>query len=122
MLLDLNRVTLEMVRGDTFKLSLPLNSGTREYPTRYTMTKDDSLYIGIMKPDQSFEHAEIRCMITHTDATDDGGNPVFRLKPSDTSHLFPGKYYMTVKLVSGEDVYTLVDRILFYITGSNPCC
>lgn len=122
MLLDLDRITLEMVRGDTFKLPLPLNSGTRENPSKYTLSENDSLYIGIMKPGQSFEHAEVRCKLNNNCTKDIDGNPLLYLKPKYTCNLFPGKYYLTVKLESGEDVYTLVDHKIFFITGSNPCC
>ena len=120
MLLDLDRINLEMVRGDTFKLNLPLNCGTREYPKRYILGPNDAVFIGIMKPGQSFEHADIRCMLTHNDYVNN--DLILTLNSSNTVNMYPGKYYMTVKFVSNGEVQTLVDQKQFFITGSDPCC
>lgn len=122
MLLDIDKITLEMVRGDTFALPLPLNMGTREEFIPYYLNCNDCLYIGIMKPGQPFEHAEIRCMIDCNGIKDDFGNPLFYLMPEDTERLMPGKYYLSIKYSSGKNVTTLVDHKMFFITGSNPCC
>jgi hypothetical protein len=121
MILDLDRTTLEMVRGDTFILSLPLNEGTREHFVRHVLTNDEQMYIGIMKPNQSFEDAYIRCVLTSTSEKDSLGNCILRLHPEHTANMIPGKYYFTVKFVSKDYVQTLVDSKLFFVTGSNPC-
>jgi hypothetical protein len=120
MIIDLDKVTLEMVRGDTFSLPLELNEGSREYFKRYTLGDDEKLYIGIMKPNQSFENADIRCMLDNTCDKDSAGNVIFKLSPDHTINMNPGKYYFTIKYSNGNDVYTLVDNKLFYITGSIP--
>lgn len=122
MLLDINKITLEMVRGDTFTLPLRLNSGTREKFCQHVLSCDDKIYIGIMKPGQSFEHAEIRYMIDCNSPRDTFGDPVMQLDHEHTVGMKPGKYYMTIKFVSGNTVQTLVDNKLFFITGSDPCC
>ena len=121
MILDLDRVSLEMVRGDSFTLPLTLNSGTRESFVRHELLDDEYLYIGIMKPNQPFENADIRCMLDRDSDKDNHGNLILKLLPEHTVNLYPGKYYMTAKFVKGADIYTLIDSKLFFITGSNPC-
>ena len=121
MILDLDKTTLEMVRGDTFILSLPLNEGTREHFVRHLLTNDERMYIGIMKPNQSFEDAHIRCVLTNTSEKDSLGNCTLILHPEHTVSMIPGKYYFTVKFVSKNYIQTLVDSKLFFVTGSNPC-
>ena len=120
MILDLDRVTLEMSRGDTFILSLPLNEGSRENFIRHTLADDEYIYIGIMKPNQSFENAQIRCMLNKDSEKDSSGNYIMKLSPEHTVSMCPGKYYLSIKFVRDTDVYTLVDSKLFFITGSNP--
>lgn len=122
MLLDIDKITLEVVRGDTFQLTLPLNAGTREEFVPYRLNSCDFLYIGIMKPGQSFEHAEIRCALNFHSAQDAFGNPVFILQSHETAQLTPGKYYISIKYKHESTVQTLVDNKIFFVTGSNPCC
>ena len=73
-----------------------------------------------MKPNQSFEDAQIRCMLNKDSEKDSAGNYIMKLSPEHTINIHPGKYYMTIKFVENEDVYTLIDSKLFFITGSNP--
>ena len=120
MILDLDRTTLEMVRGDTFILPLKLNSGTRENFTQHILSDDECVYIGIMKPDQAFENAQIRCMLNKDSDKDIEGNLVLKLSHEHTVDMNSGKYYMTIKFADKKDVHTLVDSKLFFITGSNP--
>lgn len=122
MLLNIDKITLELVRGDTFELSLPLNTGTREEFIPYYLGGADCILIGIMKPGQSFEHAEVRAMIGNHGPKDDFGNPKLILNHEDTKQLYPGKYYMSIKFISGKKVETLVDHKIFFVTGSDPCC
>lgn len=122
MFLDISKPFLEVVRGDTFYLPIALNSGTREYFEPYLLDKDDALYIGIMRPGQPFEDAIIRCKLDQCSPRDSFGNSIFKLTHDDTKNLEPGKYYITIKFVSGEDVTTLTDQKLFYVTGSTTCC
>lgn len=128
MILDFNATTFEMVRGDTFTLPLRLNAGTRMHYVPYQLQGNDVLYIGIMLPGQPFENSIIRCALNKYSAKDKDGNTVFKLTSSDTEDLFPGKYYISIKLVKDNEVTTLVNDKLFFITGSEPvkdtvrCC
>lgn len=122
MLLDLDKVTLELIRGDTFELALPLNSGTREEFIPYYLQPDDFLYVGIMKPGQPFEHAEVRVQLNHWTQTDAFGNPVLYISSTDSALIEPGKYYISIKFKSKNIVNTLIDNKIFFVTGSDPCC
>lgn len=122
MLLDINKSYLELVRGDTFNMPLPLNCGSREYFQPYALGTSDYLFIGIMRPGQPFEEAVVRCKLDCHSPRDAFGNSIFRLTHEDTKNLEPGKYYITIKFVNNDDVITLVDQKLFFITGSNVCC
>ena len=121
MILDLDGTTLEMVRGDTFILPLQLNEGTRENFAQHKLSDDEYLYIGIMKPNQSFENAQIRCMLNKDSEKDSFGNYIMKLSPEHTVNMEPGKYYLSIKLSNGDATYTLVDSKIFFITGSNTC-
>jgi hypothetical protein len=114
----MNKVTLEVVRGDTFKLPLKLNSGTKEFPKKYTLCKGDMLYVGIMEPGQPFENATIRCALDETCPRDELGNTLLILNHSETKNLNPGKYYITVKFVQYDEVTTVLNQKLFFVTGT----
>lgn len=120
MILDITPTAFDMVRGDTFILPLKLNSGTRLYPEHYTLQGDDTLYIGIMLPGQSFEEAIITCALNRHSPKDTNGNTIFRLDSVHTRDLEPGKYYISIKLVNDGVVTTLINDKLFLITGSRP--
>ena len=122
MILDIDKITLELVRGDTFELPLPINCGSREEFIPYFLSPDDFLYIGIMKPSQPFEHAEVRAMLDCRSPKDSFGNVIFILQSCETEKLEPGKYYISVKLQSGNRVSTLIDNKIFFVTGSSHCC
>jgi hypothetical protein len=122
MLLDISKSYLELVRGDTFCLPLCLNAGTREWFEPYVLGKEDAIYIGITKPGQPFEEATVRSKLDMHSRRDSFGNTVFKLSHEETKHLEPGKYYITIKFVSGFDVTTLIDQKLFYVTGTPTCC
>lgn len=120
MILDITPTAFEMVRGDTFILPLKLNNGTRLYPEHYTLQGDDTLYIGIMLPGQPFEESIITCALDRHSPKDSEGNTIFRLDSVHTSSLEPGKYYISIKLVSNGIVTTLLNDKIFFITGSHP--
>lgn len=115
MLLDIDKITLELVRGDTFELVLPLNSGTRENFIPYKLQPQDFLYVGIMKPDQPFEHAEIRTALNFASKKDNNGNPILHIHARDTALIEPGKYYLSIKFKSNDTVKTLVDNKIFFV-------
>ena len=118
MILDTNKITFEVVRGDTFYLPLELNSGTRERPKAYKLQGNDRLYVGIMSPGQSFENATVRTTLDASSPKDGYGNTLLFLSHNDTKNLEPGKYYISIKLVSDGNVTTLVDQKLFFVTGT----
>ena len=99
-----------------------LNCGTREEFIHYNLQPFDFLYIGIMKPGQPFEHAEVRAALNFKSDTDSFNNPIFKLSAMDTSLLEHGKYYISIKFKSKDKVTTLVDNKIFFVTGSNPFC
>lgn len=107
-------------RGDSFELPITLYTGNSIKPVVYNMQENDILYLGIMEPNQPFETAIVRKMLTHKDLDSDG-NVFFRFWPKDTACLLPGKYYYQVKLQTTDpitkyyDVETIVDKTLFYI-------
>ena len=107
-------------RGDSFELPIDLAYGDPMLPRKYTLKLDDTLYIGIMEPNQPFETAIVRKTFTYEDL-DDRGNIRVRFWPEDTACLLPGKYYYQVKLQTTDmlterkDVETVVDKTLFYI-------
>lgn len=111
-------------RGDSFEFPVTLNIGNSIDRENYVLTGTDTLYMGVMEPNQPFETAIIRKMITASDL-DENNNIVIRFWPEDTVCLLPGKYYYQVKLETDcfdpktnrtrKDVETVIDKNLFYI-------
>ena len=107
-------------RGDSFELPLILNIGSSINHQPYIPTEDDTVYVGIMEPNQPFETALIRKVATLKDV-DKQGHVVVRFWPEDTGCVLPGKYYYQVKLRTFDadakryDVETIIDKTLFYI-------
>lgn len=107
-------------RGDSFELPIILLVGDSIDHKTYELTDSDTLYIGIMEPNQPFECALIRKKFTK-DNLDEDGNISVRFWPEDTMCVLPGKYYYQVKLETTDpstlrkDVETVVDKTLFYI-------
>ena len=85
-------------RGDSFELPLSLNIGDSINRKKYTLTENDTLYIGIMQPNEPFECAILRKKFTYKDLDEDN-NIYVRFWPDDTACLLPGKYYYQPKLV-----------------------
>lgn len=111
-------ISFNMIRGDTFELPIIINKGTQLDFEPYYLQDDEKLYIGITQPNESFENAIIRKVLTNDDLTDDDGNIVLILKPEDTMYLMPGKYYITIKLYKNNNIRTILNQKLFFITGS----
>lgn len=107
-------------RGDSFEFPLTLNIGTALNKVGYVLTDTDTIYLGIMEPNQPFEIAIVRKKFTTKDLDEDG-NIKIRFWPEDTACLLPGKYYYQVKLQTVDsatgrfDTETVVDKTLFYI-------
>lgn len=112
-----------MNRGDSYELPLVINGGTEFNPKKYILSDTDKIYVGIMEPNQSFEDALIRKVITSCSATDCKGNPLFILEPEDTEYVLTGKYFITAKLVQNFNGSIRVTTILpmkeFFIEGTD---
>ena len=107
-------------RGDSFELPITLLFGSSMEHKEYELADSDTLYIGVMEPNQPFECALIRKKFTKQDL--DINNKInVRFWPEDTMCVLPGKYYYQVKLETMDpstlrsDVETVVDKTLFYI-------
>lgn len=111
-------------RGDSFELPINLIIGDSVFQREvYQLQENDTLYIGIMEPNQPFESALIRKVLTWKD-TDESGKLNVKFWPEDTECVLPGKYYYQIKLETivvdsmskvRTDVTTVVDKTLFYI-------
>ena len=111
-------------RGDSFEFPVILKLGSSMDELIYNLGQNDVLYLGIMEPNQMFEHAIIRKKFTYQDLDSDG-NVNIRFWPEDTMFLRPGKYYYQIKLETEDfdhrlqrkrkDIETVVDKTLFYI-------
>lgn len=110
-------------RGDSFEFPITLNIGDSMNRQNYVLTGNDVIYFGVMEPNQPFENAIIRKMVTANDLVEN--NVIVRFWPEDTVCLLPGKYYYQVKLETDcydpktqrvrKDVETVIDKNLFYI-------
>lgn len=106
-------------RGDSCSFPVDMKMGSVLNYEQYVMSSKDTIYFGIMEPNQPFENAIVRKKYTHEDQTTDGRLFV-NLYPQDTCCLLPGKYYYQIKLETKmkghpSDVETIVDKTLFYI-------
>lgn len=110
--------TVYIVRGDSATFKVLLNTGTNIVPHIETVENGDSVYFGVMEPNQLFENAILRKRYVSKDIVD--GYVTINLKPEDTQCLLPGKYFYQIKLEkkreNSNDVYTVVDRTQFFVT------
>lgn len=112
-------------RGDTFKFPIIINkSPTKLKFDKYELSEDDIIYGAILEPNQSFEDAIIRKVITKESEKDSEGNLLFILKSEDTEYLLTGKYYITFKLKHNNEITTILPMKEFWITGTDKevCC
>lgn len=102
-------------RGDTFQAPIFINAGNDLSPLRYVLAEGDKLYVGIMEPNQPFETALIRKVLT-VENLNDRKDAVLTLTPEETEKLLPGKYYYSVKLQkASEAVNTVIPERIWYI-------
>ena len=102
-------------RGDTFQAPIFINAGNDLSPLRYVLDEGDKLYVGIMEPNQPFETAIIRKVLTAKDLNEKK-DAVLTLTPEDTEKLLPGKYYYSVKLQKANGVVnTVIPERIWYI-------
>lgn len=102
-------------RGDSFRIPIFINVGTKLKKIRYKLSYDDEVYFSLCEPQQEFEHGVLRKIYTKEDLNQNG-DVVVNLLPSDTEDLVPGCYYMEIKikLTSGA-LTTILPRRKFYI-------
>ena len=114
-----NNGFIKLNRGDSFSLALFINVGTPENPVRYSIqdNPNDTIYFGVMEPNQKFENAVIRQTYNSNSLINENGDVVITMEPKDTLCLIPGKYYYSIKLVNSNtnSVNTIVPMTEFYI-------
>lgn len=111
---------IEIVRGDSFVLSLFINKGTEINPEPYSLGPNDRVYFALLEPGQTFEEAIVKKVITDKDSYPDGVLDI-AFESIDTCNLEPGKYYYQIKgafkdIEFGKTIVnTIVDKKLFNI-------
>lgn len=104
-----------MSRGDSFSVPLFINAGTKWCPVRYNFKENDTLYFGVMLPNQPFENATIRKKYTYKDLNENG-DIVVTFNTCDTEYLDPGIYYYEAKLVRNESIVdTVISKTIINI-------
>lgn len=88
------RITL--TRGDTASPSLFLNKGTDLKPLRHILQDGEEVYFAIMEPNQPFECAIVKKLLTK-DNLNKNGDVVINIEHDDTRCLLPGKYFYQIK-------------------------
>ena len=86
-----------MNRGDTARLPLFINIGSKTNPERYPFTEQDTVYVGVMEPNKPFEESLIKKEYKYADLNEDG-DIVVTFESTDTEFLMPGTYYYEIKL------------------------
>lgn len=94
-----NNGFISVHRGDSFKVPLLINTGTRDDITKLYIKSHPraKIYFGVMEPNQPFEEAVIKKMYTTNSPVNEQGDLVVKFKPSDTEYLYPGHYYYSIK-------------------------
>lgn len=109
---------INMFRGDSLDIPLDIRNGSAMHYEQYNLTDSDTIYFGLMEPNQKFEDAILKKVLTISDIDNDG-NLIVKLEPIDTVDLLPGKYYYSIKLKQNSDnsynVYTLLKETEFWI-------
>lgn len=110
---------INMFRGDSLDIPLDIRNGSAMNYEQYNLTDNDTIYFGLMEPNQKFEDAILKKVLTASDI-DENNNLIIKLKPTDTVDLLPGKYYYSIKMKHNNsendyDVYTIVKETEFWI-------
>ena len=109
MLFIRNLNQIRMHRGDSFTETFKVLTGTELDFSEYTFTENDKIYFGLMEPNQPWENAIAKKLISYSDLK-------ISLNPKDTMCLLPGLYYYQIKCKLGTgEVYTLLPKNAFYI-------
>lgn len=106
---------ITMYRGDTFQVPMRINTGSKLDPIWYEVQPGDTIYFSVCEPNQLFEEALIRKMVTSANQDIDKNIYIY-LDPTDTQNVVPGTYYMEakIKLTNGK-IATIVPRRKFFI-------
>lgn len=120
MLIIGNDGSIRVTRGDSFSATLFINRGTEFVPMRYVVGDNDTVYFGVMEPNQRFEDAIVRKSFNAKSVFNENKDLVISFEPKDTEYLLPGRYYYTVKLRRMNDdgtyrVDTLIPDRQFFI-------
>jgi hypothetical protein len=115
---------INLMRGDSFTTPIYINLGSKLSPNMYKLKPGDSLYFGLMEPNQAFEDAILKKKFDFTSPADEEGNTLLTIKPTDTEKLLVGKYYYMIKfrttdIFNQEMVRTIVPPTLFWLEGNN---
>lgn len=87
---------IRLQRGDSCKFPIFLNKGSEICPMRYKLGENDQLYFALTEPNQPFECALLKKVLTYRDCNP-LGDVVLKLTPEDTEHILPGKYFYEIK-------------------------
>ena len=120
MLIIGNDGSIRVTRGDSFSATLFINQGTEFVPMRYVVGDNDTVYFGVMEPNQKFEDAVIRKKWTYdTGLINQFGDLMITLTSDDTILLHPGKYYYQIKMKyqtkDGEKVTSVTPSTEFWV-------
>ena len=126
---SINKLTQEISinRGDCAEFPIIINCGTELCPLQYTLKEHDKLYLAIEEPNQPFENAIVKKVLSRqTSLFDKDDNPIAQLKSNDTVALMPGLYYYEVKLKKYQEnqfrnfytIITLNDDNTYQIVNS----
>ena len=109
-------------RGDTYTFNFDL---TDENGNLYRLKGEDTLYFGLMQPNQMFENALVKKRFTVEDYADgvagDSTLVTIVIEPEDTLTLFPAKYYYAIKLhlrheeLDGSGNTVEIDKVVTFI-------
>ena len=131
---NINELTQEisMTRGDNVEFPIILNCGTDLCPLQYTLKEHDKIYFAIEEPNQPFENAIVKKVLSRQNSLfDKDGNVLVRLNSNDTVALMPGLYYYEAKLRKYSEnqfrnFYTIItlndDRTYQIVDTENVTC
>lgn len=117
---------IRIMRGDSFRMPLPINMGTTMDPIYKQLGQNEFLYFGVMEPNQAFEDAVLKKKYDKDSEKDEDGNTLLILNPEDTLDLLVGTYYYSLKLVRKDSnnkveyVKTLISPTQLWLLGNNP--
>lgn len=122
--ISLNHI-ITINRGESGSFTIPLNKGTSVNPEIVELDNDfDTIYFGVMQPENKFEFSIVRKLYHREDLNEDGTLTI-TFEPNDSELLLPGNYFYEVKVKKydlnefeqpeKEHIYTVVPRTKFII-------